>query len=131
MYHQYYKPWELLPSQEESIKSQIAGVEATIEKENEQWNADHPPAVRKEMVDGKSDPPEPQGATETNGHKETVGSPADKEKPPSPRPDEDTDIHGTTPPDHQRKTTEPPEGSKDHETNEDEIVEGEEDTVIY
>jgi len=60
-----------------------------------------------------------------------VGAPADKEKPSSPKPAEDTNMNGTVTPDIQRKTTEPPEGSKDTGDDGGEVVEGEEDTVIY
>lgn len=40
-------------------------------------------------------------------------------------------MNGTVTPDIQRKTTEPPEGSKDTGDDGGEVVEGEEDTVIY
>ncbi|KAK4690653.1 hypothetical protein P7C71_g6184, partial [Lecanoromycetidae sp. Uapishka_2] len=127
----YYKPWELLPSQEARITSQVAEAEATIERENKQWDAEYANPEQKEISDEEKKPPEPSEAAETNGHEDTVGSPADREKPSSPKADEDTNMNDTTPPDVPGKTTEPPEGSKDHGDDGGEVVEGDEDTVIY
>jgi len=132
MFYQYYKPWELLPSQEEGIKAQIAEAEATIEEENEQWDIEHPATEQKEVLDEHNEPLEPAEAAVTNGHGDTVGSPADKEeKPSSPNPAEDTNMSDTTTPYIKDKPTEPIDGPKDHGDDGGEVVEGEEDTVIY
>jgi hypothetical protein len=68
---------------------------------------------------------------ETNAEVETVGSSANEGKPPSPKTTEDTNMNGTTSPGAQRKTPEPPDSSKDQGDDGGEVVEGEEDTVIY
>lgn len=60
-----------------------------------------------------------------------MGSPANEEKASSPKPDGDTNMNGTTPPESERKSTEPPESAKDHGDDGGEVVEGVEDTVIY
>ena len=38
---QYYKPWELLPGDEDRIKSQVEEADRTIARENSQHEADH------------------------------------------------------------------------------------------
>lgn len=62
---------------------------------------------------------------------ETVGSSTNEGKPPSLNASETTNTNGTDSPNTQRKATEPPEASKDQGDDGGEVVEGEEDTVIY
>ena len=62
---------------------------------------------------------------------ETVGSSTNEGKPPSLNASETTNMNGTDSPNTQRKSTEPPEASKDQVDDGGEVVEGEEDTVIY
>ena len=128
---QYFKPWELLPSQEERIKAQVEDAEETIDKDRDQWDKEHPASQRQERKEEKTDSPRIRGPISSNSDGDTVGFPEEKEKPSSPSPDEDTNMNGAPPPENQLKVTEPPEGPKDHVDDGGEVVEGEEDTVIY
>ncbi|MCJ1277323.1 hypothetical protein MMC21_005135 [Puttea exsequens] len=131
----YYKPWEMLPSQEERIKTQIVEAEAAIEKESETWDFDHPAEKKEEPAVAGAKNEETSEPANTNG--DTVGPFTDKDKAFSPQ----TTVEDTNMGDHDAcapetietimKPNEPPEGSKDHHDEGDDVVEGEEDTVIY
>ena len=133
---QYYKPWELLPSEEERIKAQIEETEAIIEKEREQWEAENPADEQQVPPDSDSKAEPPETKDTANGQTDTVGDSTNIEgQPPGPKAEEDTNMNGTTSPGGEQKVTEPVEAEpaeapKDHDDG-GEVVEGEEDTVIY
>ena len=134
---QYYKPWELLPSEEERIKAQVEETEAIIEKEREQWEAENPADEQQVPPDSDSKTEPPETKETTNGQTDTVGDTTNNEEgePPGPKVEGDTNMNGTASPGDERKTTEPAEAepteaAKDHDDG-GEVVEGEEDTVIY
>lgn len=131
---QYYKPWELLPGDEDKIKSQVQEAEEKIEREAAEWDAENA---------AKNDEPPPTANEHSPGPKEEnvgdmVGSAVHEEQPSSPKPSEDTNMNvvvaaiaATATSDAQSKTNEPPEAAKDQGDDGGEVVEGEEDTVIY
>ena len=89
---------------------------------------ENPVTDQEPTLNGKKEPPETR---DTSGVEDTVGSAANEEKPPSPKASEDTNMNGAAPSVAERKTPEPPEASKDQGDDGGEVVEGEEDTVIY
>ncbi|CAF9934158.1 MAG: hypothetical protein ALECFALPRED_005873 [Alectoria fallacina] len=130
----YYKPWELSPSDEQKIKAQVEAVEESIEREAKQWDIDnvatndeaHPP------TNGDADPPETQ--EEDARVVDTVGAATNGEDPSSPKLSEDTNVNDTIASmdsGEKEMPAEPSEAAKDHGDNGEELVEGEEDTVIY
>ena len=128
---QYYKPWELLPGDEDRIKSQVEEADRTIARENSQHEADHssdvpPPLEAKkdenaEVEKSVSSPSETVGPN-TN-EKETISSPQHKK---------DANTEGSTEPELDAKTKVQSETAKDQgDDGGEEMLEGEEDTVIY
>ncbi|KAL3419161.1 nuclear protein [Phlyctema vagabunda] len=112
----YYKPWELLPGDEERINSQIADAKAIAEREVADFRARHPPPA---TTTGEAD----DTATITNStSKETVGEPL-AETPSAPDVKDTTNIQA------------PASAEADKELsdihNGEVVVEAEEDTVIY
>ena len=133
---QYYKPWELLPGDEEKIKAQVSEAEETIDRESTQWDEDHPSADPElAPPDRAEEQPESKEPHDDNDQKDTVGSTdADQEHPSAPPVNaEDTNMEDAAITNGERKHTEPPpeEASKDHGDDGGEVVVGEEDTVIY
>jgi cell division septation protein DedD len=125
----YYKPWELLPEHEESIKAQISEAEALIAREVQEFNNRYP----KESPNQEKKAP--VGETiESTSDKETVGEPR-TESPSVPVSTTTSAVTDTTNP----TTQAPPqtagkgkEKEKDMEEHNGEVVvENEEDTVIY
>ena len=130
---QYYKPWDLLPRQEQKIKQQIADIEETISKEipniNPNRGTEVPDAANPEE-NGKS------GEEETN----TVGtnSQDQTDTATSAKADVDTNANEAAT---ATATTEAASdvAAAEHEVGEDrmdenendEVVEGGEDAVIY
>lgn len=129
MHRQYYKPWEFLPGDEEKVKAQVQEAEEIIEKETTQWDEGHPATDPEPPPDRKTEPPETKEATHIET--DTVGSATNGEKSSTPVIAEDTNVNGTATSNDERKTAEPPEASKDQADDAGEVVEGEEDTVIY
>jgi len=112
----YYKPWELLPSDEERINAQIAEAEAIIKRETEEFNTRYPQAAAAASI-----------GEDTNTSKETVGEP--QTEPPSVS---NASIDTTNPPvqepQSEQATT---ERITPGEHNGEVVVVAEEDTVIY
>lgn len=108
---QYYKPWELLPRDEDRIKTQIAEAEAIIEREVNEFYRQHPKEPESESTQ--------ESGGNTNGtSKETVGEPRFES------PSVSSDFVDTTNPSvHEKQSLE--------EHNGEVVVEAEEDTVIY
>lgn len=115
----FYKPWQLLPQQEERIKNQITEAEALIEREVTEFEARKP----KEKSQGKIETEDTNGAS-----KETVGEPATE----SPSVPSLALVDTTNLPDVQAPQSE--QTTEKHaleEHNGEVVVENEEDTVIY
>lgn len=111
----YYKPWEILPSEADRIKEQIAEAEAFIEREVTEFEKRYP------KIDAISE------RENTNTSKETVGEPQAE-----PTSVSNVSIDTTNPPVQEprseRVTT---ERTTPEENNGEVVVEAEEDTVIY
>jgi len=128
--YQYYKPWELLKQEEEDIKGQIKEAGLTIEQELAQYEQDHGaspkpsgPEVEREASKEDSDPIK----FEENGN---LGQATDQEQPTrSENNDADPDTTAASNP--QPPPTAQADVSKDAGDDGGEVVEGDEDTVIY
>ncbi|KAI4108277.1 MAG: hypothetical protein L6R37_001150 [Teloschistes peruensis] len=127
----YYKPWQLLPSEDAKIKSQIEAVEEQIQRETAESNPDvaaNPqPAQETPTQESKVETerePEPEHATATVGSESDI--PQEEKTLPSGAP---TDQKADNPP----PDTEPApvEPAKDNEDDGGEMVEADEDMVIY
>ncbi|KIN07240.1 hypothetical protein OIDMADRAFT_22130 [Oidiodendron maius Zn] len=115
----YYKPWELLPEEEDRIKRQISEVEILIEREVEEFNTLYPyEPVKDALV-----PEEKQN----NSSKETVGEPRTESPPNS-----NIQVDPTNPPTQTPQSNQPATGRHSlEEHNGEVVVEADEDTVIY
>ncbi len=118
---QYYKPWELLPQDDDRIKRQIADAEAAIEREVQEFNALYP----------KEPGPEKTSEEEQveNTSQETVG------EPPAQSPSVPVSIPVVDPTNLPVQAPQPEHGTAEQESLEEHngevVVENEEDTVIY
>lgn len=124
-----------MPADEEKIKDQVKEAEELIEKEAKQRemdemaaNEDAPPSKS-----GDADPPEIK--EEDAQTVDTVGTATNGDpEPSSPKISEDTNMKDTvasTESGENEIPTEAAETVKDHGDNGEEVLEGEEDTVIY
>ncbi|KAI9824500.1 MAG: hypothetical protein M1819_000855 [Sarea resinae] len=126
----YYKPWELLPGDEDRIKSQIAEAEATVDREvadfNERRRQEQPPNSEKTNGAATDDDGKP---AETS---ETVGSGTNQAEE-STLSDANATNDNTPLPTETLPTADPPhEAAKESGDDGGEVVlEAEEDTVIY
>jgi len=127
---QFYKPWELTKGDGQKIKDQIKEVEGLIEQDLSQHEAEDspksksmPPEIKKE---GRGEQPE-LGAAEGET---AVDFRTDREQLEIAKDDNAEDIN-TADHDSQSKGRDQPENSKDTGDDGGEVVEGEEDTVIY
>ncbi|KAL2064399.1 hypothetical protein VTL71DRAFT_4893 [Oculimacula yallundae] len=121
----YYKPWELLPRDEERIKSQIKEAEATVENETVQFDLRHPNRPgRKEKEE-----------TSSSTTKEMVGQPQEEslsgepqnESPSVSKNDDTTNSLSQIPQSEQHQDKK----RAQEEHNGEVVVENAEDTVIY
>ncbi|TVY93289.1 hypothetical protein LAWI1_G000684 [Lachnellula willkommii] len=112
----YYKPWELLPREEERIKEQIAEAEALIAREVDEFYARYPKAHVEE-----SSAKEKANITS----KETVGEPRTE----SPSVSKAVDTTNDTPVTQSDQVTAEKQSMEEHIG--EVVVENEEDTVIY
>ncbi|KAH8589346.1 pinin/SDK/memA/ protein conserved region-domain-containing protein [Bisporella sp. PMI_857] len=116
----YYKPWKLLPAQEDRIKVQVAQAESLIGDEQEAFYRQHP-TLWPESSAAK------RAQERDDASKETVGEPR-VESPSASNPETDTtNITAPLPQSEEPKATK--EGHEEH--NGEVVVEAEEDTVIY
>lgn len=113
---QYYKPWELLPEEEDRIKSQITEVEALIQRELDEFDKLYP-------AERSQDAPADREKANCSP-KETVGEPRTESPPISNVQRDTTNPHVQS--DQMAAVKHSPE-----EHNGDVMVEAEEDTVIY
>lgn len=118
MVAQFYKPWQLVPQQEERIKNQIAEAESLIEREVTEFQTRQP----KEKSQGKTETEDTNGAS-----KETVGEPATESPSVPSLALVDTTNLPVQAPQSESKT----EKLALEEHNGEVVVENEEDTVIY
>lgn len=123
-----------MPGDEEKIKAQVKEAEELIEREAKQCEMD-------EMAANEGAPPSKSGDADPPEIKEedartvdTVGTATNGDQPPSPKIAEDTnmkDVLTSAESEEKEVPAEPSEAVKDHGDNGEEVVEGEEDTVIY
>ena len=122
-----------MPGDEEKIKAQVTEAEESIEREAKQWDMDE--EATKGEAPSRSDNKGPAEAKEDDaGTVETVGAATNEGQPSSPKISEDTnmtDTAGLMESGEEERPAEPSEAVKDHGDNGEEVVEGEEDTVIY
>ena len=111
---------------EDTIQSQVIKAKQTIEKESAQWEVDDPPFKEESPVD------HPEKAVEIGEEVklETVGDGTNKPEPPGPDTPLTTNDHGH-PTTKQLEKSEASEAADHHGAEGEEMVEGEEDTVIY
>ena len=124
---QYYKPWELLPKEEERVKSQIEQAEQDVERETEEFDNDNPSRGAGVLYEERSQAEE---RNQTDPSK-TVGFNTNQV---AKRGSEDpiiTDSDAPVEPMEIEQTGATAESSKDHHDDGGEVVEGDEDTVIY
>lgn len=130
----YYKPWELLPGDEEKIKAQVEEAEESVGKEAKQWDLDNL-ATNDEAPSSTNGDAGPSQTNEENARAvDTVGAATDVGQPSSPKNSEDTNMNdpvASMEPEEKEVSAEPSEAVKDLGDNGEEVVEGEEDTVIY
>lgn len=123
-----------MPGDEEKIKAQVEEAEESVEKEAKQWDIDNP-ATNDEApssTNGGADPPKIK--EDDDRAVDTVGAATNVEQPSSPKISEDTNMNDTVAsmePEEKEVPAEPSEATKDLGDNGEEVVEGEEDTVIY
>ncbi|KAL8775330.1 MAG: hypothetical protein Q9209_000337 [Squamulea sp. 1 TL-2023] len=132
----YYKPWELLASEDTKIKSQIEEVEGVVQQEAAQFEPKTPeestesqPAAQSITVpQSKPDVEQP-----SNAAKETVGSEDNNDQGLNGNAnDVTTDKNANvSPPEPQQVSSDQQASLKDHEDDGDEMVEADEDMVIY
>ena len=120
---QYYKPWELLPRDEEHIKTQIAEAEAIIEREVDEFNKRHLKEAAEEVREG----PPAEGGNTNGTSKETVGEPRLESPSVSNAPGDTTNLLAQA--SQSDRNMEEKRSLEEH--NGEVVVEAEEDTVIY
>ncbi|KAI4167116.1 MAG: hypothetical protein LQ343_007478 [Gyalolechia ehrenbergii] len=131
----YYMPWELLPSEDAKIKSQIEAAEASIQHETEQLELENAKEAAKPQAEQK--PPSSESNVdheqEPGDAKETVGSEANIVQETNGLPnDASTDKKPEhSYPEPEQAPTNHQDNSKDHDDDGDEMVEADEDMVIY
>ena len=131
---QFYKPWEMLPGDKTKIESQIKEAEDTIERERTQFDSktpleetaapSDPSPVVPEPEKPVSEPKEDMVGSETNPSEEVKKSPTN----------DDANVETNqiaTPDPPEEEVTNSQEGSKEHEDDGGEMVEADEDMVIY
>lgn len=123
-----------MPGDEEKIKAQIKEAEELIEREAKQCDMDEM-ATNEEAPPSKSGDADPPEIKEEDAQTvDTVGTATNEDQPSSPKISEDTNMKDTlasTESGENEIPAEPSEAVKDHGDNGEEVVEGEEDTVIY
>ncbi|KAL8815556.1 MAG: hypothetical protein Q9223_005318 [Gallowayella weberi] len=131
----YYKPWELLPDEDSKIKSQLEEADQIIQREAAEFDpttregsTESQPVEKSPFPDSKLHSGQPSDATKetvgskTNGPQESNGNTND----------EITDQNANNaPPEPQHISTNLHVTLKDQEDDGDEMVEADEDMVIY
>ncbi|KAL8948506.1 MAG: hypothetical protein Q9222_005309 [Ikaeria aurantiellina] len=130
----YYKPWELLPSEEDKIKSQVDTTEDIIQQELEQFDSESAREITESQQAAEAPPPEPTVEPEkaTENANETVGPETNAPQPANGPTDDgvpDTKSVASSPapkPD----AMDQQENTKDHEDDGGEMMEADEDMII-
>ena len=128
-FYQYYRPWELLPKDEDRVKRQVEEARGLISREIQQLDGTYStsPHASSHMNSKEADLNAAEHSQEST---DAIGKdPANKDI-------EDSKVNGTDPADvemseNSRRSVEPSEPGKDAPDDGGEVVEGEEDTVIY
>ena len=131
MFLQYYLPWERTKEQEEIISDQLRTAEETIDRERRAFKTRKEQRLRELGVTppprSPSPPPRPQRKqpdvgpeAEPQSENATVGDPK--------RPPQDTNSDAAAPAPSKARTDHP---DRDHDENGDEMMQDEEDMVIY
>ena len=129
--NQYYKPWELLPDEEEKIQAQKREAEEIVDKETTQWDEDHAAADPEHPSEMEDKQPKPNDISKDEKDKVGSDSMTNGEASSAPANSENTNMDDVTMSDLEPKHTDTPEVSKDHGDDGGEELIGEEDTVIY
>ena len=110
---------------EEAIRKQIVEAEETSKQEAERWEVDNPPI----QEDAQEDKIETESRVEEDVKTDTVGDSADKPEPSASEgpPATNGDLNGHSNANHSKKA----ETAESTDHHGEEMVEGEEDTVIY
>lgn len=111
---------------DETIEAQIKEAEAKAETESAQWEADNQPPVEEKM--GDASPKDAKEVEDTD--KKIVGEDSNEQKPSERDITPITNGHDTLTTD-KTNAAEASEASNHHGAEGEEMVEGEEDTVIY
>ena len=123
----------MLPGDEEKINEQVKDAQATVDKEAADWDAERQisKVPEKDAVTENSNP-ESTAFQPPEDRMETVGDAPKKEEDPSGPDiaDSDANVEPLSTRDEPAKA-DMHEASKDHGADGEEVVEGEEDTVIY
>ncbi|KAL9131105.1 MAG: hypothetical protein Q9217_000867 [Psora testacea] len=121
----YYKPWELLPGDEEKIRDQVKEAETIIDRESIQYGDDHPDSPKNPLVEARR-VVDRESKEATDGHQKMDGKDTDATKPAEPKIN-DTLSNDAVMSDGQER---PPQSEAAKDTGDDggEVVEGEEDT---
>ncbi|KAL9612778.1 MAG: hypothetical protein Q9167_002663 [Letrouitia subvulpina] len=128
----FFKPWELLPGDEDKIKSQVEEAKETIEREKAQFESNMSDENQKltQAVDSALLKP---GVGDSE-QKETVGSeinlPNEQQKSPS-NDNTNVETNKTPIPNSVEQASTHQETSKEHDDDGGEMVEADEDMVIY
>ncbi|KAL9021179.1 MAG: hypothetical protein Q9185_001580 [Variospora sp. 1 TL-2023] len=131
----YYMPWELLPSEDAKIKSQIEVAEATIQRETEDLDAGIPGAAM--HTPGDRELPSPESKVdrklESEDAMDTVGPDANMTQEANGLTNDDFTDKKPEPtrPDTEQVSTNQHESVKGNDDDGDEMVEADEDMVIY
>ncbi|KAI4133272.1 MAG: hypothetical protein LQ338_000330 [Usnochroma carphineum] len=132
----YYKPWELLPSEDTRIKSQIEAAEAIIQQETEKLEAGLAEQTRETQADQKAPTPEAKNDREPEYEdaKGTVGSETNVPPEAGGRANGGSTDNKLepSPKEHEQVSRQQQENAKDHDDDGGEVVEADgEDMVIY
>ncbi|KAL8936110.1 MAG: hypothetical protein Q9216_005102 [Gyalolechia sp. 2 TL-2023] len=131
----YYMPWELSASEDAQIKSQIQAAEASIQQETEQLESADAKETAEPQAKQKSPTTEPtvDGEQESRDAKETVGSEANIPQETNSLPNEaSTDKKsGNSPAEPEQAPANHSDNLRDHDDDGGEMVEADEDMVIY
>ena len=129
IHKQYYKPWELQSGEEEKIKTQIDEAREIINQELSQFNIDNPSGPENYPSDARRERHrEPEKTNEEDA--EMDGKDTNTGAPELPQ-ISGTDTNNTAMSEAKQRPPTMPETTKDNGDDGGEVVEGDEDTVIY
>lgn len=119
-----------MPSEEDKIKSQITEAEQDVERETEQFDIENPQDGAHAARGTNNERPRVEDSKPQPDPLRTVGPDTDKEAKPDSEEPSITNADDAAE-SNIRKAVEPTDAPKDHNDDGGEVVEGEEDTVIY